>query len=187
METIKNMSASWWIVVLRGVVLALIGVAFLAWPGKSLLIVTLILGLMILLDGVIAAISGLISIGKDKHWWVTLMQGGLGIAIGLAILSWPGITLQLIFFLVAIWIIINGILFMVFAIASRKEHYGNWSLTGLGIIALVLGLVIMANPVESVQILMILVGVYAIISGVMNIALGLDLRKVHSDTKRLSA
>jgi uncharacterized membrane protein HdeD (DUF308 family) len=187
METIRDMSASWWVVTLRGVVLALIGIAFLAWPGKSLMIITLLLGLMILLDGVLAAISGIISIGKDKHWWVTLIQGGLGIAIGLAILSWPGITLQLIFFLVAIWIIINGILFMVFAIASRKEHYGNWNLTVLGIVALVFGLVIMANPVESVQILMILVGIYAIISGIMNIALGLDLKKVHSDAKVLTS
>jgi len=171
----------WWAVVLRGLLALFLGLVFIMWPGKSLLTIVSLAGLFMVLDGVIAAIMSFVSIGKNDRWWVLLMQGVLGVLLGLILLNWPQVTIGLLFFLLAIWIVFSGILSMVTAVAMRRESYGNWTVMAIGVIGIIFGLLLFSYPTQSIQVFVVLFGVYTLISGIMGIAYGMDLRRIGKD------
>jgi len=185
MKTNEFLTVHWWAVVLRGLLALGLGLVFIMWPGKSLLTVVALAGLWLVLDGIIASIMGILSVKKDKNWWVHLFQGVLGILLGLVLFNYPQVTVGLLFFLLAIWFIFSGILTMILAIAMRKESYGNWTVTALGVIGILFGMLMFAYPTQTVQVVVVIFGVFTLISGIMGIALGMDLRRVSKDLAKV--
>lgn len=171
----------WWAVVLRGLLALGLGLVFIMMPGKSLLTIVSLVGLLMVLDGVIAAIMGLVSVHKNERWWVLLVQGVLGVLLGMILFNWPKVTVGLLFFILAIWIIFSGILTMVLAVAMRRESYGNWTVMAIGVIGILFGLLLFSYPTQSVQVVVVLFGIYTLISGIMGIAYGMDLRRIGKD------
>jgi len=181
---VKSLIQAWWLVILRGVVAIIFGLALLAAPVKSSVVITALVGLFILLDGVIVSISSLFTIKDNKHWWILLLWGLVGILVGAAIFAYPGITLKVLFFLFALWLLLIGILLLVTAIVVRKESEMEWFLAANGIVALILGVLFLGNPQVSFTIMAVLVGLFALFSGILTTAFGFKLHGLKSRIKK---
>ena len=186
MNSIKNMADHWWIVLVKGIVGILLGLAFLAWPGKSAVVVTVLIGLYVMIDSVFAALLGLLSVKKDDHWWTLTLLGVLGFFAGLAILTWPEITIALVIFLLALWAFVVGIIMLTMAVRLHRESYGSWFFVAIGILALVVGVLLIANPVNSVKLLTVIAGFFVFLSGVFTTAYALELNRVRKDLKQIA-
>lgn len=186
MNSIKNMADHWWLVLIKGIVGVLLGLAFLAWPGKSAVVITLLLGIYVMIDSVFAAVLGLLSIKKDDHWWVMTTLGVLGFFVGLAILNWPQATLGLVIFLLALWAFIVGVMMLAMGIRLHRESYGSWFFVAIGILALLVGMLLIANPVGSVKLLVVVAGFFVFMSGVFTTAYAFELHHMRSDLKQLA-
>jgi uncharacterized membrane protein HdeD (DUF308 family) len=186
MNSIKNMADHWWLVLVKGIIGVLLGLAFLAWPGKSAVVITLLIGLYVMVDSVFAVILGLLSIKRDDHWWVMTVLGVVGFFAGLAILSWPQITLALVIFLLALWAFVVGIMMLTMAVRLHRESYGSWFFVAIGILALVVGMLLIANPVESVKLLTVVAGFFVFLSGVFTTAYAFELHTLRSDLKKIA-
>src|SRR4029453_11859825 len=105
---------------LRGVACVLFGLVLFAWPGMSVLTLTLLFGVLVLVHGIgnIAAAIG----GHDESesWWVLLLTGGVGICAALVTLISPGITAVTLLFLIAVWAIVTGFLGVVPQVQLRR-------------------------------------------------------------------
>lgn len=186
MNSVQNMADHWWLVLVKGIVGVLLGLAFLAWPGKSALVITLLIGLYVMIDSVFAAILGLLSVKKDKHWWVLTALGVVGFLVGLAILNWPQATLALVIFLLALWAFVVGIMMLTIAVRLHREAYGSWFFVAVGVLALVVGMLLIANPVGSVKLLTVIAGFFVFLSGVFTTAYAFELHHLRSDLKKLA-
>jgi uncharacterized membrane protein HdeD (DUF308 family) len=186
MNSVKNMADHWWLVLLKGIVGILLGLAFLAVPGKSAVIITLLLGLYVMIDSVFAAVLGLLSMKKDDHWWVMTLLGVVGFFVGLAILNWPQATIGLVIFLMALWAFTVGIMMLTVAVRLHREAYGSWFFVALGILALVVGMVLVSNPTGSVKLLVVIAGFFVFLSGVFTTAYSLELNRLRKDLKQLA-
>lgn len=187
MYLLKSYTEMWWLILIRGLIGVILGIAAIAYPGKTLMFITVLIGVFLLLDGVMASVGGLLSIKKSKSWWVLFLQGLIGIALGWAIFSYPDVTLRVVFFLVAVWAILMGITFVVIAIITRSRAYGGWLLAATGLISLAFGIFLLSNPVVSVQFLTVLVGLYILISGVFNTAFAFEMRAMNKDIDAIIA
>jgi uncharacterized membrane protein HdeD (DUF308 family) len=185
MNSLKNMAANWWLVLLKGVFGVLLGLAYLAWPDKSVIIITMLLGIFVMVDSVFTAVLGLLSIKKDQHWWVLTFLGVVGTFIGLAILNWPKATIALVVFMMAIWAFVVGITMLVMAVKLHRESYGSWFFAAVGILALVVGMLLVSNPVGSVKLLVAITGFFVFLSGVFTTAYALELKTLGSDLKKV--
>lgn len=181
---VKSLVQAWWLVILRGVIAIIFGLALLAAPVKSSVVVTALVGLFILIDGVIVTITSLFSMKKNEKWWVLLLWGIIGILVGAAIFAYPGITLKILFFLFALWLLLIGILLLVTAIAVRKESEMEWFLAANGIVALILGVLFLGNPEVTFTILAVLIGLFALFSGILTTAFGFKLHGLKSRIKK---
>ncbi|HVP32259.1 MAG TPA: HdeD family acid-resistance protein [Steroidobacteraceae bacterium] len=177
------LSRYWWMTVLRGVCWILFGVVMLAWPGISLLSLTLALGIVIFADGILNV--GNAFAGRHVHddWWVLLLIGLTGIGIGLLTFYSPQATALALVFYVAIWAIATGLLQIAAAIRLRKQISGELWLILAGLASVVFGVLLIARPVAGALTLIWLFAVYAIAFGVLLILLAF---RVRSGVKRMT-
>ena len=95
----------WWLVLLRGILAILFGIAVLAWPKAAVLVLVALFAIFSLLDGILDIVLGVQAKGERGRWLIFL-QGALAI-IAIA-LAWPDITAIVLLWLVAIWAILSG-------------------------------------------------------------------------------
>ena len=185
MEMTKSLIDYWWLVVFRGLLAVLFGIAAIAVPGKTLMFLVVFLGVYLLLEGAIQILLALFSIKKTSDWWIILLIGMLTVAIGMLVLNWPEATLKVLFFLLGIWAMFMGLLMMVMAFVTRKESYGGWLLGAIGALAMLFGLLLFSNPVQTISALTVLVGLFVFISGIMTVAFGMELRSMKKDVDKV--
>lgn len=169
-------SRNWWLILLRGLFAIIFG--FLTWfqPGISLTALVLLFGAYAFADG---AIGAWIAIkGREEHddWWVLLIWGLLGIGVGILTFLAPSITALILLFYIAIWAITTGVLEIVTAFRLRKEIKGEWLLILGGLISVVFGVFLVAQPGTGVLALLWLIAAYAVFFGILLVALAFRVR-----------
>jgi uncharacterized membrane protein HdeD (DUF308 family) len=138
------------------------------------------------LFGVFAIVSGISAVAAAvrshgaQGWGLLLFEGILGIAAGVVALIWPGITALAFLFLIAAWAILTGILELVAPLAFPMS-FGRGLLMALaGIVSIVFGILIAAQPAAGLLTVVWLIGIYAIVFGIMYIVVYFEARSVAS-------
>ena len=165
----------WWMLLVRGVIAVLFGVMALMWPVITLMMLVLLFGAYALIDGIFAVIVGVRVRRDGKRWWMMILGGLDGIAIGVLTFIWPRITALALLYLIAAWAIITGTLGMMAALWLRKMIKGEWLLALYGILLLLFGVLLAILPIPGVLAITWLIGIYAIIFGVLLIVLAFRL------------
>jgi uncharacterized membrane protein HdeD (DUF308 family) len=172
------LARNWWALALRGLAAVLFGIMAFAWPGMTLGVLVLLYGAYALVDGVLAIIAAVAGRTSGMPWWALLLEGVLGITVGILTFAWPGITALVLLYLIAAWAVATGVFEVVAAIRLRREIRGEWLLALSGIISVLFGIALVINPVGGALAVVWLIGAYAIAFGVLLIALGFRLRGV---------
>ena len=134
------LARNWWALVLRGLFAVLFGIMALAWPGITLGALVLLYGAYALADGVFAIAAVMAGRTGGRPWWSLLVEGLVGIAVGIMTFAWPGITALVLLYLIAAWAVVTGIFEIVAAIRLREEIRGEWLLALSGILSILFGL-----------------------------------------------
>lgn len=170
------LARNWWALALRGLAAVLFGIMAFAWPGMTLGVLVLLYGAYALTDGVLAIIAAVAGRTSGMPWWALLLEGVLGITVGILTFAWPGITALVLLYLIAAWAVATGVFEVVAAIRLRREIRGEWLLALSGVISVLFGIALVINPVGGALAVVWLIGAYAIAFGVLLIALGFRLR-----------
>jgi uncharacterized membrane protein HdeD (DUF308 family) len=106
----------------------------------------------------------------SSHWWLFLIRGLLALAFGLALLAFPLAGLFVIAILFGAYAFVDGILALV--AATRMRHSGgSWGWLLLeGVVGIVAGICAALWPGLAVLTLAVLLGAWAIVTGVLAIA-----------------
>jgi uncharacterized membrane protein HdeD (DUF308 family) len=177
------LSRYWWMTLLRGLFWILFGIVIFTRPGISLLSLTLALGVIMFVDGIINAVNAFSGRKEHDDWWVVLLVGLAGIGIGLLTFNNPGATAFAVVLYVAIWAIATGLLEIVEAVRLRKQIQGEFWLALAGIASVAFGVLLAARPGVGALTILWLIGAYAIAFGVIMLLLAF---KVRSGVKRIT-
>jgi uncharacterized membrane protein HdeD (DUF308 family) len=168
----------WWLFLIRGLFGLALGVFALTYPGATLAAVVLLIGAYLIVDGIIAVAKAIQILRTDQHWWVLMIEGILGIVVGLAIFLWPGITAVTLAFLVGYWAIISGVFTIAGAVRIRG-HVGNEILyLFFGIVSVVFGVFVLYAPAAGLAYIVIATALYGFFMGFTMIALAFRARSL---------
>ncbi|GGM70362.1 membrane protein [Longimycelium tulufanense] len=168
---------AWWVPVVRGVAAILFGILAIIWPGLTLLALVLLWGFFALVDGVFglaAAFSSRTAEPVDRWTWV--LFGVVGLLAGIAALVWPDITALVLLVVIGVWAVVTGVLQIVGAFRLRRLVSNEWLLGLAGVLTVALGLLLLLQPGRGALALVTLIGLFALVWGVVLVALGLRLR-----------
>ncbi len=152
----------WWLVLIQGLVTLILGIFLLYYPYGTLLVLVTFLGAYWFISGLFGLIS--LAIDRTDAGW-KLLFGILGIIAGIAILAYP---LYSTFVVPYIFIIFVGVWGLIMGFMSLFAAFkgGGWGAGIIGILLIIFGCLILANPVVSTLVLPFILGVFGIIGGI---------------------
>jgi len=166
----------WWMLLLRGVVAVLFGIAAIVWPGLTALVLVYLFGAFAFVDGIVAVVVSLQERAVVPRWWVLLIEGIVGILIGVLTFFSPIVTALVLLYLIATWAILTGILEIAAAFSMRRALALEWTLAIAGILSILLGILLAIQPVRGILAVVWVIGVYAIVFGVLLIIRSFQFR-----------
>ena len=104
------------------------------------------------------------------HWGVVLGYGVATLVVGLVLLVWPEASVTVLAVLLALQLIVGGVYRVVEAVALSGHDAGVRALVALsGGLALVVGLLVLREPLQSVVVLGMIIGAWWVVAGVVDI------------------
>ncbi|HLW48680.1 MAG TPA: HdeD family acid-resistance protein [bacterium] len=180
MSTVSGMvqvlARNWWALALRGVAALVFGLIALLMPGLTLVALVILFGAYSLVDGVFA-VAAAVRAAETHHRWAWLLVEGLtGILTGIITFLWPGITAIVLLYLIALWAIVTGVLEVVAGFNLRGHLANEWLLLLGGVASIIFGVVLILQPMAGALALTWLIGLYALVFGVLMLILAFRMR-----------
>jgi uncharacterized membrane protein HdeD (DUF308 family) len=166
--------SKWWVLAVRGILGILFGIVALVYPGVTLTALVLVLGGYAVVDGLLALFTAVGGDEEGQLWYV--LEGILGISLGILIFAYPGISERALIFVIAAWAILTGILEMMagFELPIARA----WLLALAGLLSVVFGVLVAFNPAGGALAIVWLLGIYALVFGVLMLVLGFRLHSL---------
>lgn len=170
------LAKNWWALALRGLLGIALGVLTFARPAAMFAALVLVFGAYALVDGVFSVIAALRGARGDRSWWALLVGGIAGILTGLGAFVLPALTALVLLYVIALWAVVTGALEIAAAVRLREQISREWLLGLSGGLSIVFGGLIMIAPAAGAMAVVLLIGAYALASGLVLMALGFRLR-----------
>ena len=165
------LSRNWWLLLLRGIAAIAFGILTWIYPGLTVAVLVLLFGAYCLVDGVLGVWSAITGRKEHDDWWILLLVGLLGIGVGILTFMAPGLTAIGLLFYIAVWAIATGVLEIIAAIRLRKQIEGEWMLILGGIVSVIFGVLLMAQPGAGADAVVWLIAAYAVLFGILLVIL----------------
>jgi uncharacterized membrane protein HdeD (DUF308 family) len=170
----------WWLVLVEGIVVALLGLILLVAPGVSLVFLVWLLGFYLF----IAGIFRIIGIFSDSSFWGWKLAAGiLCLIAGLAILSNPLWSTTL----ASTWLVILvGFLAMLQGAAGLAIAFqgGGWGMGALSVVGILFGLFLVINPLIGAATLTLILAIFMLIGGVGAVVQAFRMRREAATAQR---
>jgi len=114
-----------------------------------------------------------------ENWWLLLLRGLAAIAFGVIAFFWPGITLVALTYLWGAYALVDGVVAIWAAFSASGDDAGpRWWLGLSGIVSILAGIVAFVYPGLTALVLLVVIAVWAIIIGLLQLYAAMQLRKV---------
>jgi uncharacterized membrane protein HdeD (DUF308 family) len=184
---LQTLARNWWAIVLRGIFAVLFGLGAFFWPGITLAVLVLLYGAYLVVDGIFAVLWALAKRNEGSFSWEVFLAGLASLAAGVLTLLWPGVTAIALLYLIAAWAIIRGVFEILAAFHLRRELRNEWLLALNGVLSVLFGVILIVAPGAGALAVLWLIGSFAIVVGIVMIALGFRLKGLKgAGTRRLA-
>lgn len=181
------LTRNWWLLIVRGILAILFGVLAFIRPEITLATVVLFFGAYVFVDGIFSIILAIGGWDYIDDNWLLLLQGVVGVGIGMLTFWAPGITALSLVFYIAAWSLVVGVLQIAGAVRLRREIEGEWWLVLSGVVSVLFAGILMWNPVAGAIGLLWAIATYAIIYGVIQIVLGFRVHGLRGQLRKAEA
>jgi len=182
----RTLGRMWKVTIFRGVVGIAFGTALLVWPSIGLTTLLVLFGGFSLASGLALLVEALAA-GTEKHERVLLaLEGLLGVAVGVVVFVWPNLSALGLLYAIGIFAIAIGLFEIVLAIELPLSGKRSLLVELYGLLSIAFGVVMFARPGAGAVTLLALIAVFALVTGIMQIAFGVELRRfAHETTDRM--
>lgn len=105
---------------LTGILSVFAGIVVIAWPGPTLLVIAILIGVSIVVYGILNVAGAISNRRWAQYWWLVLVLGALEILLGFWLLRRPGLTLAVAITAIGLWALFVGIMQIVLSFEIRR-------------------------------------------------------------------
>ena len=116
-----------------------------------------------------------------RSWKELAFRGAISLLFGVLIVLWPGLTLMWLVILFAVFALAGGTISVITALRDSTRGGDRWLLFVLGIVGLAAGTLALLGPALTAIMFVLIIGATAVANGLVEIIMGLRLRKIKPD------
>lgn len=177
-DLIDQVGRHWGWVLAYGILTLLAGVAVLAWPSETLLVIAVLFGVQLIISGIFRFVGALASDDLTGGTRVMLaLLGVLSIIIGLWAVRHAVLTLVALIVFLGIFWVINGLIEIFAALSHRDMPDRGWSVL-MGVLSAIAGIIVLAYPGLTLVGLAVILGIWLLVFGILEIIAAFRLRKL---------
>jgi uncharacterized membrane protein HdeD (DUF308 family) len=166
-----------WMLMLRGTLAVVFGLAAVLVPGLTLLLLVGMFAAYALLSGVSSIALAVKSRRVDRKWWLLLLLGLVSVAAAVLAVVYPGMTALVLVLVMGINAVVTGALDVAIAVHLRRILRSHWMMVASGMLSILFGALVIAMPQAGALALVWLISLHAIVTGVLLLGLGLRVRR----------
>ncbi len=172
-EQPSAMAPLWWVVVLFGAAAFCVGIFFVLSPHETLSTFTVIAGIFLLADGVLAVGASIFGHGEGRG--MLALIGALSAIAGLVLVKKPFDTLVVFVLILGVWFIVAGVVRLV---AAFGEPEGRGASIAIAILDVIVGILVLSWPGIGLATLAVILGIALIVRGALFVMAGWELRRL---------
>lgn len=171
----------WHWTVVRGVLAIIFGVVALVAPISTAVSLAVVVAVFAVVDGIFEVVDGIRHRGAGGAG-LRILQGALTLAFGVVLVVWPSITALAVVWTIGLWAVVVGIIQVVVALSLRTVVRSGWGWGVVsGLVSVIFGILLLARPGAGLVSIIWVLGVYAIMLGVLLVGFGLQVRRLGKD------
>lgn len=175
---IIHFTKNWWVLLVNGIIALILGLFAIFSPEGVLVTLAKYFGFLIVIAGIVLGIGGFRKMQKKEPYLWLLVEAVVIIILGAIILLYTQETLTIFAIIMGVWAIAMAILQFIL-LGSIREEVQNKNLILLNaVITLAFGIILFFNPFSGLKIFTILIGLVALVMGVLMIMIGFNLKKI---------
>ena len=160
-----------WVLGLHGLASVVFGVMILAWPGISVYALTILFGAYTLTTGILEFGTAFTAQGKERAWLI--LRGLLGITVGVLVFAWPDISALTLLYVIGAYAFAFGILCVGASFRLPLDGRDTASMILTGLVAIVFGIVIFAEPGAGALAVLGLIAAFALVTGISELVVSI--------------
>lgn len=177
-----TLSRNWWMLLIAGLAALVFGILSFIYPGMTLAILVSFYGAYALVDGIFRVIASVNQGERGQPWGFLLFSGIISILAGIVTFFYPGITAVALYWIIATWAIVHGILEIAAAIQFRRIVQHDWALGLGGVLSILFGVLLFLYPASGILTLIWLIAIYAVLYGIVEIMLAVRVHNYRGPT-----
>ncbi|WP_270647700.1 HdeD family acid-resistance protein [Paeniclostridium hominis] len=155
--------------ILEGILFGIIGILFFINPIESYFSFTTVAGIMLTLIGIFTIIRAFKTTEKAYY----IFSGIINILFGIIVWFTPISTTETLILFYGVWALIRGIYLLIMSI--KRKNIGFNTNTLYNVVLIILGLLILSNPIVTLLATPYIIGIYFIISCIFELYLGFQV------------
>lgn len=183
---ITSLAPYWPLFVLRGVIMLIFGLVFVAFPGTTIVVLGSIFGAFLILDAIAAFAKTVIVyryMPEEKavagvYFTVFL----LSMAVGISSVVYPELTGKVLLTMVAVWLLLIGLLELLMACIFRFEKTSACLMGVGGLLYIVTAIIFLSDLDRGIVVFTKLLGFIIMVFGAQICCVGMRLRSVKNGT-----
>jgi uncharacterized membrane protein HdeD (DUF308 family) len=112
-----------------------------------------------------------------RSWWLLALRGLIAVVFGVLAMAWPAITLLWLTVLFSAFALMGGAVWIFGAVHHRHADRRWWQLLLMGLASSAAGAISALYPGLTSLVLVVVVGVHALVTGMLDIVVAIRLRR----------
>lgn len=179
----------WHLFLWQGIIAIAFGILAFARPGITLQALVVLFGAFAIVEGIVTIVQ--YARGKILLGGFAMLYAIVSILAGIGLLLYPGFSVLMVVAFVSAWAVAGGIYKIATAIELRKQIADEGPMIASGILSLLFGVLLFAimiyNPLLGAVTLGQIIGLYAMLDGVMLIVSAVNMKDLGQEAEKLSA
>ena len=139
-EMMKDVADHWGLIVLLGVLSVILGLLAIAYPGATIVTVSIFFAAWLFVSGIFYLISSFTRDGDTGSRVLSAILGVLSIIVGWALLRTPFQSVEVFIFVIGIFFLIQGVMTFIGAFARKAGR--NWGIAS-GLLGIIAGIIVL--------------------------------------------
>ena len=176
-EMMKDVADHWGLVVVLGVLSVILGLLAIAYPGATIVTISIFFAAWLFVSGIFYLISSFTRDGDTGSRVLSAILGVLSIIVGWALLRTPFQSVEVFIFVLGIFWLVQGV--MTFVAAFSVKQGRNWRIA-MGLLGVIAGIIILTYPISSALTLAFIGGIWLVVLGIFQAVAGFQLRRART-------